>query len=108
MAVKNARNFVRDVNTRKICYSFCHPKMAFLSSASESNDYDGSKRNTRIKPGDFLAKIGMMIKSILFHQIHAFFSMILARYPHHGMAVARRDLGANFSRFLSRLDTPRT
>ena len=30
MAVKNARNFVRDVNTRKICYSFCHPKMAFL------------------------------------------------------------------------------
>ena len=53
MAVKNARNFVRDVNTRKICYSFCHPKMAFLSSASESNDYDGSKRNTRIKPGDF-------------------------------------------------------
>ena len=21
---KNARNFVRDVNTRKICYSFCH------------------------------------------------------------------------------------
>ena len=24
MAVKNARNFVRDVNTRKICYSFCH------------------------------------------------------------------------------------
>ena len=42
MAVKNARNFVRDVNTRKICYSFCHPKMAFLSSASESNDYDAT------------------------------------------------------------------
>ena len=27
MAVKNARNFVRDVNTRKICYSFCHLEM---------------------------------------------------------------------------------
>ena len=104
MAVKNARNFVRDVNTRKICYSFCHPKMAFLSSRQRLRRYK------EIQGSNFgkLSKIVLISKSILFHQIHAFFSMILARYPHHGMAVARRDLGANFSRFLSRLDTPRT
>ena len=100
MAVKNARNFVRDVNTRKICYSFCHPKMAFLSSRQRLRRYK------EIQGSNFgkLSKIVLISKSILFHQIHAFFPS----YSHHGMAVARRDLGANFSRFLSRLDTPRT
>ena len=75
MAVKNARNFVRDVNTRKICYSFCHPKMAFLSSRQRLRRYK------EIQGSNFgkLSKIVLISKSILFHQIHAFFSMILAR-----------------------------
>lgn len=38
MAVKNARNFVRDVNTRKICYSFCHLEMAFPSPTFQNQN----------------------------------------------------------------------
>ena len=72
MAVKNARNFVRDVNTRKICYSFCHLEMVALvclpamlgSSLSYIGTANHPKENSSVKKVQYgLKQFEILIKN---------------------------------------------